>query len=151
MPQPKWNVAALAATALAGLSGITSAGCATDRDAVPPGANVETLQTQSLVLRGTAPAHPGSASCASSSDAGDRHFLELTDDATMNVTLRPTRSVAVLHVAQLGTRKTWCVMTKGDGLGATIPADFPRGVYAISVLGSHVGESMPYAVAVERL
>ena len=54
----------------------------------------------------------------------------------MNVTLRPTRNVAVLHVAQLGTQKTWCVMTKGDGLGASIPADFPRGVYSAVALSS---------------
>jgi hypothetical protein len=129
-----------------------AAGCSTAHDAVPAGAHVDTLQTQSLVLRGTAPAHPGSASCGSAADVTPQsHLLELKEDATANIVLRPTSSVAVMHVAQLGTSKTWCVMTKGDGGGATIPGDFATGVYAISVEGSCSSAPLAYQVMFEKL
>lgn len=57
----------------------------------------------------------------------------------------------MLHVQELATNKTWCVMSKGDGSGAMIPGEFPMGVYAISVEGSHSSEPMAYAIAFERL
>jgi hypothetical protein len=131
---------------------VGTTGCATARDAVPAGAHVETLQTQSLVLRGTAPAHPGSASCGSSpSPPSQSHLLELKEDTTGNIVLRPTNSPAVMHVALLGSSKTWCVTTKGDGTGATIPGDFVMGVYAISVEGSQSKAPLAYQVVFEKL
>jgi hypothetical protein len=132
---------------------VGATGCSTAHDAVPAGAHVETLQTQSLVLRGTAPAHPGSASCGSSSATApaQSHLLELKEDTTGNIMLRPTSAVAVLHVALLGSSKTWCVTTKGDGTGATIPGDFAMGVYAISVEGSQSKAPLAYQVVFEKL
>src|SRR6516225_7367581 len=92
------------------------AGCVSSGATIPPGAHVETLQTRSLVLRGTAPAHPGSASCASPAAAPEHaHLLELKDDTTGDIVLRPTGGAAVMHVALLGSSKTWCVTTKGEG------------------------------------
>jgi hypothetical protein len=127
-------------------------GCSTAHDAVPAGAHVETLQTQSLVLRGTAPAHPGSASCAPSAVAPSQsHLLELKEDVTGNIVLRPTNVPAVMHVALLGSAKTWCVTTKGDGTGATIPGDFATGVYAISVEGSGSRTPLTYQIVFEKL
>jgi hypothetical protein len=128
-----------------------SLGCSGSHGAVPDGAHVATLQTERIVLRGTAPANPASASCANTSGASTPQYLELKEDVTANVVLRPLAGVAVLHVQELASNKTWCVMSKGDGTGAMIPGQFPMGVYAISVESSHATEPMTYAVAFERL
>jgi hypothetical protein len=130
-----------------------AAGCVSSpRDAVPAGAHVETLQTRSLVLRGTAPAHPGSASCGSPAATPEHaHLLELKDDTTGDIVLRPTSSPAVLHVALLGSTKTWCVTTKGDGSDVSIPGEFAAGVYAISVEGSGSRAPLAYQVVFEQL
>jgi hypothetical protein len=129
-----------------------AAGCVSPRDAVPPGAHVETLQTESLVLRGTAPPHPGSASCGSSAAIPSQaHLLELKEDTTGDIELRPTSCPAVMHVALLGSGKTWCATTKGNGLGASIPGDFATGVYAISVEGSGSSAPLAYQIVFEKL
>ena len=116
-----------------------------------PGAHVEILQTASLVLHGTAAPHPASASCAASTAESTTRYLQLNEDTTANIVLRPTGGVAVLHVQELATNKTWCVMTRGDGTGATIPGEFSRGVYSINVEGSHSDGATPYAVVFEKL
>jgi hypothetical protein len=126
-------------------------GCAGERASVPPGAHVELLQTQKLVLHGTAAANPSSASCADRPDHAAPQYLELKEDVAANVVLRPIGAVAVLHVQDLASSRTWCVMTRGDGTGATLPGEFPAGVYAISVQGSHSTEALPYVVSFERL
>jgi hypothetical protein len=118
---------------------------------LPPDARVELLQTQTLVLHGTAAAHPASASCASSAPGSTTQFLQLKEDTMGNIVLRPTGGVSVLHVQELATNRTWCVMTAGDGSGATIPGEFPGGVYSITVEGSHSDGPTPYAVVFERL
>jgi hypothetical protein len=112
---------------------------------------VEILQTQHLVLRGTAPANEGSLSCASPSPSASPSYLELRDDMTGNINLRPMAGVAVLHVTNLATHKTWCVMTQGDGTGASIPGEFATGVYAIDVQCSRSTAAQQYAVQVEKL
>jgi hypothetical protein len=128
-----------------------AAGCASPRDAVPPGAHVETLQTRSLVLRGTAPAHPGSASCGSAGAAPSRaHLLELKEDTTGDIVLRPTSGPAVMHVALLGSSKTWCVTSNGDG-DVSIPGAFAAGVYSISVEGSGSRTPLAYQVVFEQM
>jgi hypothetical protein len=126
-------------------------GCSPSHAALPPGAHVDTLQTDRIVLHGTAVAHPASVSCAHRSGASTPQYLELKEDMTANIVLRPIAGVAVLHVQELASNKTWCVMSKGDGAGAMIPGEFPMGVYAISVEGSHSSQSMPYAVSFERM
>jgi hypothetical protein len=125
--------------------------CSPARTALPPDAHVETLQTASLFLHGTAAPHPASASCASSATESTTRYLQLKEDTTANIVLRPTGSVAVLHVQELATNKTWCVMTRGDGSGATIPGEFPGGVYSITVEGSHSDTPTPYSVMFEKL
>ncbi|HEY8089659.1 MAG TPA: hypothetical protein VIF09_17485 [Polyangiaceae bacterium] len=138
-------------SALAAASALGTFACSTTRGAVPPGAHVEILQTAKLVLHGTAAAHPESANCASGAAAATPQYLQLNEDMTGNIGLRPIGGVAVLHVQELASNRTWCVMTHGDGAGAGIPGDFPSGVYAITVEGSHSDAATPYAVVVERM
>jgi hypothetical protein len=145
------SLARLALFVSATLAAGAALGCSGAHGALPPGAHVETLQTQRLVLHGTAPANPASVTCANRSGSSTPQYLELKEDATANVVLRPIAGVAVLHVQELASNKTWCVMSKGDGTGALISGEFPIGVYAISVEGSHASDPLPYAVAFERL
>ena len=126
--------------------------CAPARSALPADARVEILQTERLVLHGTASASPAGASCTSAGAAGSRPvYLQLNEQTNGNILLRPTAGVAVLHVEELATNRTWCVMTHADGTGAAIPADFPGGVFAISVEASRAAGSLPFEVVFERL
>ncbi|HEY1691982.1 MAG TPA: hypothetical protein VGG39_07460 [Polyangiaceae bacterium] len=143
------HVLAIAAMTIS--ASVLSLACAPAKSTVPPGARVEILQTQRLVLHGTAAAHPESATCASSHDGSTPQYLQLNEDMTGNIALRPVGGVAVLHLQELATNRTWCVMTHDDGTGAAIPGDFPGGVYAITVEGSHAVAETPYAVVVEKL
>lgn len=138
-------------SALVAFSGAASLACSTSHPALPPGSHVEILQTQKLVLHGTAAPHPESATCASSAAAGAPQYLQLNEDITGSIGLRPTGGVAVLHVQELASNRTWCVMTHGDGAGAAIPGDFPGGTYAITVEGSHSEAPTAYSVVVERM
>ena len=148
MPKLPMHVLALL-PALA--SALGTVACSPARTALPPDARVEILQTQKLVLHGTAAAHPSSATCASSAPGPTTQFLRLNEDTMGNLVLRPTGGVSVLHLQELATNKTWCVMTAGDGSGATIPGEFPGGIYAITVEGSHSDGPTPYSVVFERL
>jgi hypothetical protein len=138
-------------SALAAISASGLLACSSSRSALPPDAHVEILQTDKLVLHGTAAPHPQSASCASSTRDASTRFLQLNEDTTGNFVLRPTAGIAVLHVEELATNRTWCVMTHGDGTGGTIPGEFPGGIYAITVEGSHSDAPTPYSVVVERM
>jgi hypothetical protein len=133
-----------------GLVSLALAACAPAQTpaSLPPGAHVETLQFQRIVLRGTASAHPGDASCASA-PASTPVYLQLNEETEGNIVLRPIRAAAVLHVEELATSRTWCVIQE-RGAGATIPGQFPQGVYAISVDGSRAAEPTPFEVAFER-
>jgi hypothetical protein len=133
-------------SALAAVTGCAAGG----RGALPADARVETLQTDRMVMRGTAAPNAASVTCAQM-QGGSPKYLELKSDETANMVLRPLDGVAVLHVQELATNKTWCVMTKGDGTGAAINGTFPMGVYAISVEASHSDHAMPYAVSIEKL
>jgi hypothetical protein len=127
-------------------------GCASNgRDALPENARVETLQTASLVMRGEASTTPGGATCDATAPA--KHFLELTEETNGAIMLRPpaTHEVTVLHVTELATNKSWCVMTKGDGAQVSIPGDFAAGVYAISIVESHSYKPDPYEVVFEKM
>jgi hypothetical protein len=125
--------------------------CSPSRSPLPPGARLEILQTEKLVLHGTAAPHPQSASCPSSARDASTRFLQLNEDTTGNFVLRPIGGVAVLHVEELATNRTWCVMTHGDGTGGTIPGEFSSGIYAITVEGSHSETPTPYSVVVEKM
>ncbi|HEY3821020.1 MAG TPA: hypothetical protein VGL81_27840 [Polyangiaceae bacterium] len=139
------------APALAAVPVLTLLACSPARSAVPADAHVEILQTQKLVLHGTVAPHPASASCASSAAGSAPQYLQLNEDTMGNIVLRPTGGAAVLHVQELATNKTWCVTSAGDGSGATIPGEFPGGVYSITVEGSHSEGPTSYAVVFERL
>jgi hypothetical protein len=138
-------------SALAAISASGLLGCSPSRSAVPPNAHLEILQTDKLVLHVTAAPHAESATCASSTRDSSTRFLQLNEETTGNFVLRPAPGVAVLHVQELATNRTWCVMTNGDGTGGTIPGEFPSGVYAITVQGSHSDAPAPYAVVVEKM
>ena len=138
-------------SALAAMPALGLVACSPARSAVPPDARVEILQTDKLVLHGTAAPHPESATCATSPKDSTTRFLQLNDDTTANIVLRPTGGVALLHVEQLATSRTWCVMTHDDGTGGTIPGEFPSGLYAITVEGSHSDAPTPYAVVIEKM
>jgi hypothetical protein len=135
---------------LALLPALGALACSPAKSAVPAGAHLEIMQTQRLVLHGTAAAHPESATCASGSAASTPQYLQLNEDITGNFALRPVGGVAILHL-QLATNRTWCVMTHDDGTGATIPGEFPGGVYSVTVEGSHSIAPTPYSVIVEKL
>jgi hypothetical protein len=138
-------------SALAAISAPCFLACSPSRSPLPPGARLEILQTEKLVLHGTAAPHPQSASCASRTRDASTRFLQLNEDTTGNFVLRPTAGVAVLHVEELATNRTWCVMTQGDGNGGTIPGEFASGIYAITVECSHSDTPTPYSVVVERM
>jgi hypothetical protein len=133
------------------VSALTLIACSPARSAVPADAHVEILQTQKLVLHGTIAPHPASASCASSAEGSAPQYLRLNEDTMGNIVLRPLGVTAVLHVQELASNKTWCVMTNGDGSGATIPGEFPLGDYSITVEGSRSSSPTAYAVVFERL
>jgi hypothetical protein len=138
-------------SALAAISASGLLACSPSRSPLPPDARVEILQTDKLVLHGTAAPHPESASCASNARDTSTVFLQLNEETTGNFVLRPTAGVAVLHVEELDTNRTWCVMTHGDGTGGTIPGEFPSGTYAITVQGSRSAAATPYSVVIERM
>lgn len=140
-----------AVVSIAASLSVCALACAPAKSALPPGAHVEILQTQTLVLHGTAAAHPASASCASGPATTAARFLQLNEETTGNLLLRPIGREAVLHMQELATNRTWCVMTRADGTGATIPGEFPGGVYAITVEGSRSDAATPYEVVFERL
>ncbi len=154
MPKPPNPLRTLLVAALPSalaVSALTLVACSPARSAVPADAHVEILQTQKLVLHGTIAPHPASASCASSAEGSAPQYLRLNEDTTGNIVLRPLGVTAVLHVQELASNKTWCVMTSGDGSGATIPGEFPRGDYSIAVEGSRSSSPAPYSVVFERL
>ena len=142
-------------------SALTAAGCTPAAETpVPSGVHVETLQTLRLVVHGTASARP-TPSCDSAS-ASTPVYVRITDEISGDISLRPTRGAAVLHVQELSTNKTWCAMTRDDGTGAVIQDLFPGGVFAISVeatgaaattAASHASAAAPtpVEVVVERL
>ena len=136
---------------LAVVAALSAFACSPARSAVPAGAHVEILQTQKLVLHGTAAPHPASASCASGAPTSTSRFLQLNEETTGNLMLRPIGREAVLHLQELATNRTWCVMTRPDGTGAVIPGTFPGGVYSIAVEGSRSEAAAPYEVVFERM
>jgi len=138
-------------SALVGISASGLLGCSASRGPLPPDAHLEILQTERLVLHVTAAPHPESASCASSTRDASTHFLQLNEDTTGNFVLSPAAGVAVLHVEELATNRTWCVLTRGDGTGGTIAGEFPSGIYAITVQASHSNAPTPYSVVVEKM
>lgn len=140
--------------AFAALSAL--AGCAsTPHTDVPPNARVDILQTDRMILRGTADASNDSPSCKSAALPA-KHLVELKDDLSGHMILRPAAGeaplkLAVFHVTHLDTNRTWCVQVGEDGTTATIPGGFPMGVYGISVTEGHAATPHKYEVVVEKI
>jgi len=136
---------------LAAICALSAVACSSSHGSVPEGASVEILQTEQLVLHGSAAPHPASASCTSTPKGPGTRYLQLNEATMGNILLRPTGGAAVLHVEELASNRTWCVMTRGDGTGASIRDEFPSGAYSITVEGSESGRAMPYAIVFEKL
>jgi hypothetical protein len=155
LPRPaRRRPAASQAVPIAIALGLSLAACGAGRGAVPSHAKVEILQTDTLVMRGTAPAVLASAACSEEPPAA--HHLELTAATNGQLVLREAMgegplAVAVLHVTHLDSQKTWCVAGQPDGHPAVIPAVFPSGVYAIGVAGSKDAGPQRYELRFEKL
>jgi hypothetical protein len=133
------------------ISAVAAVACAPAADApavVPPGAHIETSQARRVVLRGTAAAHPGEASCDSAPSSAPV-YLQVDEETEGSIVLRPIRGAAVLRVEELTSNRTWCVMQERDA-GAAIPGYFPQGVYAIRVENSRASDPTPFEVVFER-
>jgi hypothetical protein len=132
----------------------TAAGCAAGTP-VPADARVETMQTDKMVLRGDAESTAESPSCKMD-PLPAKHFVRLNQKTNGHVLLRPAAGqpkleLAVLHVTHLDSNRTWCVQSAADGSIASIPAEFPYGVYAISVTEGRSASSHRYEVVFEKL
>ncbi len=136
----------------------TACGAQGKSSAVPEGAHVDILQTEQLVLRGSSPTRLDRVACDKAAPAAAQHLLELRDDTNGSFRLRPAAGerglqVAMLHITNLDSNRTWCAVVAPDGSPALIPGGFPSGTYAISVSAASAGQSPPprYEVVVQRL
>jgi hypothetical protein len=131
------------------------AGCAGSKLSVPENAKVDIFQTEKMILRGTADASQDSPSCKSN-NAQAKHYVEVPDGFAGHFLLRPQGTdpapkMAVLHVTQLETGRTWCVESNVDGIRAAIPGDFQMGTYAVSVTEPRSAQPHKYELVVEKL
>ena len=123
---------------------------------IPADARVETMQTDKMVIRGTAEATAESPSCKMS-PLPAKHFVKLEAPKTNgHVLLRPALGqpkleLAVLHLTHMESNRTWCVQSTADGSAASIPAEFPYGTYAISVSEARTTQPHRYEVVFEKL
>jgi hypothetical protein len=145
------NVVSISALALTAVVGCASSA----RPDLPPNAKVELMQTDRMVLRGTAEPSKDGAGCKSAALPA-KHLVDLKDELNGHMILRPAAGeaplkLAVFHVTHLESNRTWCVQVGDDGATATIPGDFPNGTYAISVTEAPTGAPQRYEVVVERL
>jgi hypothetical protein len=133
---------------------LSAAACGGAASQSASNAPVEILQTQKLVLRGTADASLTSATCQPAAPSSPKHLLELRESTTGTMRIRPamgdTQLVAVLHVTHVDSNRTWCV-TSGGASNGTIEGNFPGGTYAISVAEPRAEVAHRYEVVVEQL
>lgn len=152
----KSTLSALVSTFVAAAALSSLVGCAsTPRSELPPNAKVDIMQTDRMVLRGTADASKDGPSCKSAALPA-KHVVELKDDMAGHMILRPAAGqaplkLAVFHVTHLDTNKSWCVQIGDDGSTATIPGQFPMGLYGISVTEGQTAAPHRYEVVVEKL
>jgi hypothetical protein len=143
---------AILATVAAGFTSLV--GCAGSIP-VPENARVDSMQTDKMVLRGEAAATVDNPSCKTTALPA-KHFVKLNDDLPGHFILRPAAGepamkLAVLHVTNLDSGKTWCMQAGADGSPATIGADFPNGTYAISVTEGRSTAPHRYELVIEKL
>jgi hypothetical protein len=150
----RFAAAAAAAGAAAGAVAVAVTGCASGTP-VPADARVETMQTDKMVLRGTAEASDKSPSCKMDALPA-KHFVKLQAKTLAHLMLRPALGqpkleLAVLHVTHLESNRTWCVQSTADGSPASIPGEFPYGTYAIGVSEGKTTQPHRYEVVFEKL
>jgi hypothetical protein len=129
--------------------------CSGQRIDVPADAHVHLMQTDKIVLRSTSDASMDSPSCKTAALPA-QIFVEMKDEVAGHFLLRPHATdagpkLAVLHVTQLDTGRTWCVESTADGVTTAISGDFTQGTYAISVQEPHSMSAHGYEVVVEKL
>jgi hypothetical protein len=142
-------------TALSVVAAAAITGCAGQHIEVPADAHVHLMQTDRIVLRSTSDASMASPSCQTAALPA-QIFVEMKDEVAGHFLLRPHLTdvgpkLAVLHVTQLDTGRTWCVESSADGITTAISGDFAQGTYAISVQEPHSMSAHGYEVVVEKL
>lgn len=143
---------ALATTFALGVASL--AGCAGSIP-IPTDARVESMQTDKMVLRGQAAATVDNPSCQTNALPA-KHFVKLNDDLNGHFLVRPAPGepalkLAVLHVTNLESGRSWCVQAGADGSSPTIASDFPQGTYAISITEARTSAPHRYELVVEKL
>jgi hypothetical protein len=136
---------------------LVGAGCAAQSHAAAPaGVPVQALIADRLTLRGTASPTLTNPSCDTSTSLQPSHVFEMPEESQAMIRLTPSLGegplpTAMMHVTNLDTNKTWCVMTKPDGTPATIAGDLPSGMYSVSVAEIVGAPPRRYEVKVEKL
>jgi hypothetical protein len=142
------------ATATFALGVASLVGCAGSIP-IPADARVESMQTDKMVLRGEAAASVDNPSCQTNALPA-RHFVKLNEDLNGHFLVRPAAGesalkLAVLHITNLESGKSWCVQAGADGAPAMIGAEFPQGTYAVSVTEGRTSAPHRYELVVEKL
>jgi hypothetical protein len=149
------NALAASTSLVAGFAALVLSGCvarATSIDGVP----VMALIADNMTLHGVAPASLSNPACTAEAPAKPAHLFELSESAHATVILRPRAGdgplpISMLHLTNIETSRTWCVMTKSDGSPAVLASDLPAGTYAVAVAEMHGSEPRAYEVKIEKL
>jgi len=132
-------------------------GCAgTASHQVPPGVPVHTLVADRLTFQGTAEPTLKNSACTAAAPGKPDHMMSLEFDTRATILLGPVPGeaplpVAMLHLTNLDTNKTWCVMTGADGTPAALGAELPGGMYAVSVAATNGAPARRYEIKVTKL
>jgi hypothetical protein len=130
-------------------------GCASAPE-VPAGVPVHALVAERLTFQGTAQPTLKNSACTAAAPGKPDHLMHLESDTRATILLGPVPGeaplpVAMLHITNLETNKTWCVMTSADGTPAALGAELPGGMYAISVAETNGAPARRYEVKVSKL
>src|SRR4051812_1910087 len=98
-------------------------GCAGTSHPVPAGGPVPTLVADRLTFQGTAEPTLKNSACSAAAPGKPDHLMALEFDTRATILLGPVPGeaplpVAMLHLTNLDTNRTWCVMTGADGTPA---------------------------------
>jgi hypothetical protein len=140
---------------IVGLVAVGAVACAPSAK-VPSDVIVHRLSADELILRGTASPTLAGATCTADAPAKPANAFALSEDTHASILLlpapgEPALPLTMLHVTNLDTNRTWCVMTQADGTPAALAADLPSGLYAVSVASTNRAAARRYEVKVERL
>ncbi len=135
---------------------LAATGCASGGATPPAGVPVHGLVTNSMTLHGVGETTLTSATCTVAAPASPKHIIHLEEETRATVLLGPEKGhpplpVSMLHITHLDSNRTWCVMTKPDGTPAAIAAEFPSGMYAVSVAEPRTAIAQRYEITLEKL